>query len=422
MRILFRSATLCDPRSPHHLQTVDLLVEDGIITRIGNALKVADAAEISAAQLYLTSGFVDTFSSFRDPGMEHQEDLHSGLIAAAKGGYTAVCVQPDTFPVTQHKGGISYWINKSAGKLCRLIPAAALTLDLKGIDLTEMMDLHQAGAQVFSNANVPVMDAGTQMRALQYIRHFDGLMYSLPIDMNIARGGMVNEGVQSTQLGLKGIPDMAEELMVVRDIALVEYTGSRLHFAKISTAGSVKLIREAKKRGLSISCGVAAHHLLLTDEVLTAFDTHTKVFPPLRDKADQQALIDGVKDGTIDVICADHQPEDVETKFKEFDLANFGAIGLETAFSVALTGVGKKMKLEQLLLAFNRQPAQLLGLEQPIIAEGQAADLVAFDPSLSWEVSANEMVSKSANSPFIGKKLSGKILLTLCNNQLYWNK
>lgn len=158
---------------------------------------------------------------------------------------------------------------------------------------------------------------------------------------------------------------MAEELMVVRDIALVEYTGSRLHFAKISTAGSVKLIREAKKRGLAITCGVAAHHLLLTDEVLTAFDTHTKVFPPLRDKADQLALIEGVKDGTIDVVCADHQPEDVETKFKEFDLASFGAIGLETAFSVALTGVGKKMKIEQLLLAFNQQPAQLLGLNRP---------------------------------------------------------
>jgi dihydroorotase len=275
---------------------------------------------------------------------------------------------------------------------------------------------------VFSNANVPVMDAGTQMRALQYIRHFDGLMYSLPIDMDIARGGMVNEGVQSTKLGLKGIPDMAEELMVVRDIALVEYTGSRLHFAKISTAGSVKLIREAKKRGLAISCGVASHHLLLTDEVLTAFDTHTKVFPPLRDKADQLALIEGIKDGTIDVICSDHQPEDVETKFKEFDLASFGAIGLETAFSAALTGVGKKLKIEQLLLAFNQQPATLLGLQQSVIAEGQPADLVAFDPSLSWEPSAADLVSKSTNSPFLGKKLSGKILLTLCNNQLFWNK
>ncbi len=422
MRILFRSATICDPRSKHHLKTVDLLVEEGIILEIGQRLKAGDAAEISSAQLILTNGFVDTFASFRDPGLEYQEDLDSGLHAAAKGGFTAVCVQPDTLPVTQHKGGISYWLNKSKGKITRLLPAAALTIDLKGSELTEMLDLNQAGATVFSNANHPVMDAGTQMRALQYIRHFDGLMYSLPVDLNIARGGMVNEGIQSTRLGLKGIPDMAEELMVVRDIALVAYTGSRLHFAKISTSGSVKLIRDAKKAGLAISCGVAAHHLLLTDEVLTAFDTHTKVFPPLRDKADQQALIEGVKDGTIDVICSDHQPEDVETKFREFDLASFGAIGLETAFSAALMGAGKKVKLENLLLTLNQQPAALLGHDLPVIEAGQKAELVALDPTLKWTVSESEIVSKSKNSPFLGKELTGKILVTLANNQLYWNQ
>lgn len=421
MRILLQSATICDPRSGHHLQQADLLIEDGKIVQIGKNIDAADAQCIQGKNLYVTNGFVDTFASLRDPGMEYQEDIASGLAAAAAGGYVAVCVQPDTFPVTQHKGGISYWLNKSAGQLTQLLPAAALTVDLKGSELTEMLDLHQAGAVVFSNANLPVMDAGTQMRALQYIRHFNGLLYSLPIDMNIARGGMVNEGVQSTKLGLKSIPDMAEELMVVRDIALVEYTESRLHFAKISTAGSVKLIREAKKRGLAISCGVSAHHLLLTDEVLDDFDTHTKVFPPLRDKADQQALIEGVKDGTIDVICSDHQPEDVETKFKEFDLANFGAIGLETAFSVAFAAC-KRLKPEQIFPAFNLRPAALLNFELPVIEKNKLAVLTVIDLGDQWQPTSEELMSKSKNSPFINKVLPGKIRLTLSQHKVYWNQ
>ncbi len=422
MRVLIRKATIYDARSVYHLKEVDILLIDGRIERIEQDLVDEYASVIDGEQLVVTNGFVDTFASFRDPGLEHQEDLQSGLTAAARGGFTHVCVQPDTFPVTQTKSGVVYWLNKSKSALTELLPAAALTVDLKGIDLTEMIDLHQAGAAVFSNANNPVMDAGTQMRALQYIKHFDGTMYSLPVDLNIAKNGIVNEGIQSTKLGLKGIPDMAEELMVIRDITLVEYTDSKLHFCKISTAGSVKLIREAKKRGLKVSCGVSVNHIALTDEVLPSFDTATKIFPPLRDKADQQALIEGVKDGTIDVICSDHQPEDLETKFKEFDLANFGAIGLETAVAVVLTAMGKKSNLEQIFTSFNTRPAQILGLQLPVIEVGASVDLTVIDLKAKWRPIADDFSSKSKNSPYLNKDLIGKVIFTARGEKLFWNQ
>lgn len=422
MRVLIKKATVYDARSVFHLKEVDVLLVEGRISQIGRDLFDERASLLTGEQLVVTNGFVETFASFRDPGFEHQEDLQSGLTAAARGGFTHVSVQPDTYPVTQTKSGVIYWLNKSKSALTELLPAAALTVDLKGIDLTEMIDLHQAGAVVFSNANYPVMDAGTQMRALQYIKHFDGIMYSLPVDLNIAKNGIVNEGIQSTKLGLKGIPDMAEELMVIRDISLVEYTDSRLHFSKISTAGSVKLIREAKKRGLKISCGVSANHLALTDEVLPSFDTATKVFPPLRDKADQQALLEGVKDGTIDVICSDHQPEDSETKFKEFDLANFGAIGLETSIAVVLTAIGKKANLERIFAAFNTRPAQILGLELPVIEIGGAIDLTVIDLKAKWRPSAEDLSSKSKNSPYLDKDLLGKVIFTARGEKLFWNQ
>lgn len=422
MRVLIRKAIIYDSRSVFHLSEVDILLVDGRIERIEKDLLDKQALIIEGEQLAVTNGFVDTFASFRDPGLEHQEDLDSGLKSAAKGGFTHVCVQPDTYPVTQSKSGVIYWLNKSKSALTELLPAAALTVDLKGSDLTEMIDLHKAGAVVFSNANYPVMDAGTQMRALQYIKHFDGLMYSLPIDVNIAKNGIVNEGIQSTKLGLKGIPDMAEELMVIRDISLVEYTDSKLHFSKISTAGSVKLIRAAKKRGLKISCGVSANHLALTDEVLPAFDTSTKIFPPLRDKADQLALIEGVKDGTIDVICSDHQPEDLETKFKEFDLANFGAIGLETTIAVVLTALGKKINLEHIFGSLNLRPAYILGVNIPVIDIGSAVDLTVIDLKAKWRPNAEDFTSKSKNSPYLNKDLTGKVIFTARGEKTFWNQ
>ncbi len=419
MKLLIRQAKIIDQHSAFHNLTCDVLVIEGIIKKI--AEKISDKAdeEIDGKNCYLSPGFFDLHVNFREPGFEYKEDLESGCKAAMAGGFTGVLQMPSTFPVIQSRAGVELISNKTSGSLVDVRVAGALSVDLEGKDMAEMYDMSKSGAVCFTDDKRSVQDAGMMMRALLYSNNFSTLIMSFPNDKSISGKGQMNEGAVSTQLGLKGIPGIAEELMIARDLKLCEYTDSKIHFSTISTSGAVELIRTAKAKGLKVTCDVAAHHLLLNDSCLEEFDSRFKIKPPLRTDVDINALKNGLKDGTIDAICSDHSPEDIESKQKEFDLAAFGAEGLETAFAAAYTALKDVLSPEQLVEKFSGSPRRIISLPTIKIAEGEKANFTLFNLSDEWTVSATDIMSKSKNNPFIGKKLLGKIKAVV-NKGLYF--
>ena len=323
---------------------------------------------------------------------------------------------PNTIPPVHSKAEIEYLLNRAKKNLVDVYPLGAISHKREGKDLAEMYDMYLSGAKAFTDGNRPVQDAGLMERALLYAQGFDALIFSYPEDTAIAGKAKVNEGEISTLLGMKGIPSLAEELMIARDLYLAEYTGSKIHFSTISTTRSVELIREAKRKGLEVTCDVAAHHLVLTDEALKGFDSLYKVKPPLRTRDDVNALLNGLIDGTIDAIVSQHTPHEVEFKDVEFEVAEFGIIGLQTTFSLALmAGLDVQLIVQKLAIS----PREILNIDIPVIAEGQPANFVLFDADAVWEYNRKNNRSKSHNSPFIGQNLKGKILLTFNNNHLY---
>jgi dihydroorotase len=323
---------------------------------------------------------------------------------------------PNTIPPVHSKAEIEYLLNRAKKNLVDVYPLGTISHKREGKDLAEMYDMYMSGAKAFTDGNKPVQDAGLMERALLYAQGFEALIFSYPEDTAIAGKAKVNEGEISTLLGMKGIPSLAEELMIARDLYLAEYTGSKIHFSTISTTRSVELIREAKHKGLEVTCDVAAHHLVLTDEALTGFDSLYKVKPPLRTQDDVDSLIGGLIDGTVDAIVSQHTPHEVEFKDVEFEVAEYGIIGLQTAFSLAIKA-GLDINLIIQKLAIN--PREILNVDIPVIAEGQAANFVLFDLDAEWEYTRKNNRSKSYNSPFIGQNLKGKVLLTCNNNQIY---
>lgn len=421
MHLLIKSALIVQQKSTFHNQRVDVRIEGGVISEIGQDLAMKGAQLVEGADLWLSAGFVDTYAFFRDPGFEYKEDLNSGCEAAFAGGFTRVLLQPDTHPVVQTKGEVQSVLSKTANAAPQIMVAGALTEDLLGKDITEMLDMHQAGAIAFSNADQSIKDTSALMRALQYAQHCGALVMCLPSDAYLSHKGQVHEGEVSTRLGLKGIPSLAEEMQIIRDLALLEYTGGRLHFSKISAARSVSLIRDAKIKGLQVSCGVAAHHLFLTDEVLPGFNTDYKLNPPLRTASDRAALLAGVLDGTIDVICTDHQPEDIEHKFIEFDHARPGIAGLETAFSVVFASFKEEDEKKLALEAMSDKPASLLGIPTEAIAVGVAAELVVFDARADFSLQASDLKTKGINNPFLNTVLPAPIRLVVRHHHQYLN-
>ena len=415
MNLLIKSATISDPGSPFDQQVVDVLIEKGHIIKIAPAI-TSDYENFDAKGKYLAPGFFDLNCNIGELGLETKEDLHTGTRAAAAGGFTGVALMPNTQPPVHSKAEIEYLMNRAKNNLVDFYPLGAISHKREGKDLAEMYDMFQSGAKAFTDGNRPVQDAGLMERALLYTKGFNALVLSYPEDTAIAGKAKVHEGEISTLLGMKGIPSLAEELMVARDLYLAEYTESRIHFSTISTERSVDLIREAKKKGLQVTCDVAVHHLLLTDEALMGFDSQYKVKPPLRTQKDVKALLKGLKDGTIDAIVSQHTPHEVEFKNVEFEVAEFGMISLQTAFATALeAGLSMEMIIEKMAI----NPRKILNVEVPVIAEGQEANLVVLDKDAEWVYDKSNNKSKSYNSPFIGKKLKGSVLLTYNNNKQF---
>lgn len=417
MNALIKSAKVIDSNSKFNGKTVDILIEKGIISKIGTNLKnPKKVEEITFKGLHVSTGWFDMRSNFCDPGHEYKEDLNSGLKAAAKGGFTGVMIMPDTNPPTSTKSGIEYIINKSKGNIVDALPAGSLSYNCEGNEIAEMYDMHSAGAIAFTDNKKGISKSNLLNRALLYAQSFKGLIMDFPNDNELSQGGQINEGVVSTELGLKGIPALAEELMVNRDIYLAEYCNAKIHLTNISTKKSVKLINEAKKKGLNVTADVNSYHLLLDETELLNFDNNCKVTPPLRTKEDIKALISGLKDGTIDVICSDHTPEDIENKQCEFDNAAFGMINLQTSFAVANTN--GKLAIEEIILKTTSAPREILNINSPIIKEGEKANMTLFNPQVKWTLKEEDIISKSKNTPMIGKELTGIVYGIINNNKI----
>ncbi|WP_207425631.1 dihydroorotase [Pedobacter sp. SYSU D00535] len=418
--ILLRSVTIIHPLSQFDGKKVDVLIKDGRIAEIADQVNAeeADVMLIDAEGKNLAPGFFDLNANFGEPGYETREDLLSGSLAAAAGGFTGVAVQPATNPPVHSKAEVAYIVNRSRDFLTDIYPVGCISYNREGKDIAELYDMRLAGAVAFSDGTRPVTDSGLMSRALMYAKGFDGLIFSFPEDVSIAGKGKMNEGEMSTYLGMKGIPALAEEVQISRDLYLAEYNDSPIHFSTISSGRSVALIREAKKRGLKVTCDVAAHHLVLTDEELAGFDSNYKVKPPLRTAADVRALLEGLRDGTIDAVVSQHTPHEIEYKEVEFEIASFGIIGLQTVLpALVLARLTAAEIVEKLAI----KPRQILNLPVPVFEAGEPANLVLFDMNEEWIFERSSNRSKSANTPFLEQKLQGKVILTANNNQVYTN-
>jgi len=415
MNLLIKSATIIDPNSPFNQKVADILIEDGYITLISPKVN-AKAEVIDGTGKYVIPGLFDLNCNIGELGLETKEDLQTGTRAASAGGFTGLVIMPNTQPPVHSKAEVEYLLNRAKHNLVDVYPLGTISQKREGKDLAEMYDMFLSGAKAFTDGNRPVQDAGLMERALLYAQGFGALILSYPEDTAIAGKAKVNEGEMSTLLGMKGIPSLAEELMIARDLYLAEYTGSKIHFSTISTVRSVELIKDAKKKGLHVTCDVALHHLVLTDEALSGFDSQYKVKPPLRTQKDVNALIKGLKDGTIDAIVTQHTPHEVEFKDVEFEVAEYGIIALQTALSVALQS---GLDIETIVQKMALNPRKILNIEAAIIAENKMANLALYDANASWEYTRQNNQSKSYNSPFIGQNLKGKVLLTCNNNHLY---
>jgi len=414
MNILLKSARIINALNKDlHLKKRDILVKNGIIEKIAAQINVPKATKIvDLKNLHVSLGWFDSSVSFGEPGYEERETISNGLTTAAMSGFTDVILNPNTYPVADSSSDIVFLKNASLGYATNLYPLGTLTANGKGEDLAELYDMGNAGAVGFYDFKSPITNSNLLKIALQYVQNFDGLVYSQPMDTKIAGKGMVNEGTVSTKLGLKGIPALAEELQIVRDLFILEYTGGKLHIPTISSAGSVKLIAEAKKKGLDVTCSVAVHNLFFSDETLKDFDTYFKVSPPLRTKSDSKALIKGLKNGTIDFVTSDHIPMDIEHKRVEFDNAKSGSIGLESAFG-ALNTI---FELEE-TVSFLTKGRSRYQVETPELKEGSKACLTLFNPDGEYTFETTDILSTSKNSMFLGSELKGKVYGIINNDQ-----
>lgn len=407
MSLLIKNATISDPASAHHGQQSDILIRKGLITAIGKNLSEKTDKVIEGKALQVSPGWVDVLADYCDPGYEHKESILSGLDAAAAGGFTDVFVVPNTQPVITTKSVLEYVLKKGAGHKVQLHALGAVSKNTDGKDLAEMMDMQYAGAIAFSDGWHPVQHAGLMLKALEYVKAFNGVIIQIPVHESLSRGGLMNEGETSVRLGMSGIPNIAESMLVQRDIELVRYTGSRIHFSGISTPESLALIKAAKKEGLDVSCSVTPYHLMFTEDMLHQYNSVYKVEPPLRTEAERKLLVKALTDGTIDCIATHHRPQDWDAKVKEFEYAEAGMIGQETCLAMLMAAAPKvEASRWAELLAVN--PRKIFNLPEATIAEGKPAKITIFDMEATWIYNKAGKKSLGMNSPWIGKELKGK--------------
>jgi len=420
VRLLLRGGTLVDP-AKGALEKGDVLIDGGRIAAVGPDLPGEGADILDIPGLLVTPGLIDMHVHLREPGYEHKEDIASGTAAAVAGGFTSVVCMPNTDPVADSAAVITYIRERAAEvRRARVYPVAAITAGSKGEQLAPMAELAAAGAVAFSDDGRPVADAHLMRRAMEYAAMLGRPIISHCEDLALAAGGVMHEGPRATALGLRGIPPAAEEVMVARDLILAEATGCALHIAHVSSAGSVRLIRDAKARGVRVTAEAAPHHFSLTDDAVRGYETNAKVNPPLRGPEDVAAVREGLADGTIDVIATDHAPHAPPEKDVEFDLAPFGMIGLETAVGLVFTElIGKGfLDIPSAIARMTVNPARILGLEVPALVPGARADLTVIDPQRTWVVSPEALKSKSRNTPFLGRTLTGVPVLTVVGGRI----
>ena len=424
MNLLIKGGRVVDP-SQNIDDSMDLLVEDGRIKEMGKGLKAPAGAEIiDAAGLLVTPGFIDMHVHLRDPGLEYKEDIVTGTRAAAAGGFTSVACMPNTKPVNDNKAITSYIVNKARNEaLVNVFPVGSITQGSKGESLAEMGELKESGCVAVSDDGRPVGNGELMRRALEYAKGMGIMVIAHSEELALVGEGVMNEGFTSTELGLKGIPWAAEDVAVARDVYLAEFTGSPLHIAHISTSGSVRIIRNAKARGVKVTCETAPHYFSLTDDAVRGYNTNAKMNPPLREAADVAAIKAGLADGTIDAIATDHAPHHLDEKDVEFNLSLNGIVGLETSLPLSLQLVADGVvDLKTLLEKMTCNPAQILGIDRGTLQVGAAADITVIDPAREWVVAAEQLASKSKNSPFIGRKMKGAAVYTIVGGKVVFKR
>ncbi len=420
MKILLKQVAIADPGSPYNGSVKDVLVTNGIIEQIDDNIAEADE-EIQYENAFISPGWVDIFSHFNDPGYEYKETLETGAAAAAAGGYTQVFTLPNTNPFVHNKTQVEYIVQKSKPLSVHIRPLGAVTKLCEGKELAEMYDMYSSGAVAFTDGINPVQSGGLMVKALQYVKAFNGVVIQVPVDKSIGQFGLMHEGIISTRLGLPGIPAMAEELMVARDIKLARYADSKLHFTGVTTAKSLEYIKRAKDAGLQVTCSVTPYHLFFCDEDIQGYDTNLKVNPPLRSRIDMRALRDAVKNGLVDCIATHHLPQDWDSKTCEFEYAKNGMTGLQTAFAAVHTAL-PELTATGIVSLFSVNARKIFNLPTATIAEEQPAEITLFNTTDESIFTKEEIKSKSYNSAFINKSLKGKVIGIYAKGSLILNK
>lgn len=413
MHYLLKNTTILDSTSSYHQQKVDVWLKDGKIEKIDTSIQAEGAEIIDFSGCYLTPGFCDIYVNTNDPGFEYRDDIDTIAQSALAGGFTTICATANNHPITQSKAQVEYIVNKAKHTAVHILPIGAITENFDGKSPSEMHDMHTAGAVAFSDVPHSIKDSGVLLRALQYVQPFNGLIISMPFDKTLVGEGLVNESAISVSMGMKGITNLSEYVAVQRDIELLRYTGGNLHLTGISTAESVALIRQAKTNlpeNAHLTCAVFVHHLVSDENDVKSFDSNYKVFPPLRTQQDQQALIEGLKDGTIDCISTQHTPLNIDEKNVEFEYAQNGMIGLETAFGLLNSKLGNELSKEKMVELLSKHPRQII--QQP-----SSTDFAIVDFDTEHTVTEKTFRSKSKNTPYIGKTMKGKVKAVFSKGQ-----
>ena len=424
MNLLIKSARIIDINSKYHKKIMDIYIKDGKIEKIAKSIKSCKTSldngkeiEFSDKNIHVSTGWMDIHSNFREPGFEHKDDLKTGINSAITGGFTSVLLMPNTKPIIDSKSHVEYIRNNTKGSIIDIHTSSSITKNMEGNDLVEMYDIMSVNCKTFTDDKKSLQRNDVMKLALLYSKDFNGLIMNYPNDKSIFNNGKMNEGITNIKLGLKGISNISEEIMVDRDISLAKYTGGNLHLSYISTKESVNKIKKEKKLGTKITSDVSINNLIMTEEKIDTFDTRYKVLPPLRTQKDNTSLINGLKNGAIDVICSDHSPEDNENKKREFDNAAFGILGLETFFGLLGKHIIPKLSLSKIIEKISTNPRRIVLKEELKIEEGERANITIFNPEIEWTVSESDIKSKSTNTPFIGEKLKGKAIAIYNNNQ-----